>query len=158
MRLGRRGIWLGRRGQDQIPFLMAQADCLVLPSRHDGWGAVASEALMAGTPAICSSRCGAADVVQASGVGGVFPVGDAEALAGCLQTAMERGRQMAEGRAELAKWAGCLGSAAGASYLSAILRHAQTGGERPVPPWQIAAPRGEIPEVPDAHRIRSAVG
>lgn len=52
---------------------MARADVLVLPSWHDGWGAVVSEALMAGTPAIASDACGSAGVVRASGVGGGVP-------------------------------------------------------------------------------------
>lgn len=64
--------WLGRKTMSEIPAVMAQADCLVLPSRHDGWGAVVSEALMVGTPAICSDACGSSVVVQTSGCGGVF--------------------------------------------------------------------------------------
>ena len=59
-----------------IPRHMASADCLVLPSSHDGWGAVVSEALMAGTPVICSAACGSRNVVHASGVGGVFDTFD----------------------------------------------------------------------------------
>ena len=43
---------------------MAAADVLVLPSRFDGWGAVVNEALMVGTPVICSDRCGASDVIE----------------------------------------------------------------------------------------------
>jgi hypothetical protein len=80
----------------EVPRAMAQADCLVLPSIHDGWGAVASESLMVGTPVVCSDACGVAGVVQASGVGGVFPVKDKDVawstcllpncLAGCCAT------------------------------------------------------------------------
>jgi len=41
---------------------LAGADCAILPSRFDGWGMLVSEALAAGTPAICTDRCGAAVV------------------------------------------------------------------------------------------------
>lgn len=128
--------WLGRRPMNEIPALMATADCLILPSRHDGWGAVVSEALMAGTPAICSDKCGSAIAVRASGCGGVFPSGNRMALAGLLRRSLERGRQTAAARTELAQWAQCLGADAGAEYLARILRH-RAGEERPVAPWDV---------------------
>ena len=130
---GLRVQWLGRRDMSEIPALMAGADCLVLPSRYDGWGAVVSEALMAGTPAICSDRCGAAGVVRASGQGGVFSSGDAGALAGLLRKTVDAGRLTPAQRAALAHWAESLGAKAGAHYLGEILTPAS---HRPVPPWQ----------------------
>ena len=59
---------------------MADADVLVLPSRFDGWGAVVNEALMVGTPVICSNRCGASDVIENGRNGYVFEAGNAPAL------------------------------------------------------------------------------
>ncbi|MFC3205342.1 glycosyltransferase family 4 protein [Aquamicrobium soli] len=134
--------WLGQRPIHEIPMLMADADCLVLPSRHDGWGAVVSEALMAGTPAICSATCGVAGVVRASGVGGVFTGGGAEAMAGLLHDALLRGRQTQERRAALAGWARCLGATAGAAYLEVILLPApdMTVPVQSVPPWHTQNP------------------
>jgi glycosyltransferase involved in cell wall biosynthesis len=64
---------------------MAAADVLVLPSRFDGWGAVVNEALMVGTPVICSDRCGASDVIENGRNGYVFEAGNASALGDCLQ-------------------------------------------------------------------------
>jgi glycosyltransferase involved in cell wall biosynthesis len=52
----------------------------VLPSRFDGWGAVVNEALMVGTPVICSNRCGASDVIENGRNGYVFEAGSARAL------------------------------------------------------------------------------
>ncbi len=52
---------------------IAAADCAILPSRFDGWGALVNEALAAGTPVICSSECGAASLVQTPETGTVFP-------------------------------------------------------------------------------------
>lgn len=133
-KLGARVHWLGRREISEIPVLMAGADCLVLPSRYDGWGAVVSEALMAGTPAICSDRCGAAEAVRASGRGGVFTAGDSGSLAGLLGEAVAAGRPSREQRFALARWANCLGASAGARYLGEIL-DLTPGAERPTPPW-----------------------
>lgn len=130
--------WLGRRPISEIPMLMSAADCLVLPSRHDGWGAVVSEALRAGTPAICSDACGAADVVRTSGYGGVFRTGDTAGLSNLLRRMLIQGRLAPELRGKLAVWARCLGAAAGAEYLSAILAH-QTLVDtttRPHAPWE----------------------
>ncbi|MFI5411070.1 glycosyltransferase [Kaistia sp. UC242_56] len=131
-----RVLWIGVLPIEEVPKHMAQADCLVLPSRHDGWGAVVSEALMVGTPAICSDRCGAAGVVLASRRGGVFPSGDVGALTTQLQRIVDGGRQSWQQRAELADWAKCLGAEAGATYLTEILRYVETGGARPAPPWE----------------------
>jgi glycosyltransferase involved in cell wall biosynthesis len=46
--------------------VLAAADCVVLPSRFDGWGMLVSESLAAGTPAICTDRCGSADLIRAA--------------------------------------------------------------------------------------------
>jgi hypothetical protein len=145
-RLGERIAWLGQRAIEEIPGFMAEADCLVLPSRFDGWGAVVSEALMAGTPAICSDRCGSATAVRASGCGGAFPAGNVEALQRLLASAMARGRQTPDRRAALAAWARCLGATAGAEYLAAVLRHAPGENKRPQPPWTPGSSSGRFHE------------
>lgn len=44
---------------EQVQQEMAVADVLVLPSLHDGWGAVVNEALYWGVYPLCSIRCGA---------------------------------------------------------------------------------------------------
>jgi len=131
--------WLGRLPLDEVPQAMARVDCLVLPSRHDGWGAVVSEALMTGTPAICSDACGAAEVVRASGVGGVFRSGDLMSLVQALDAALAAGKPQEQDRLALANWARCLGASAGAEYLRAILQHPQGASLRPASPWSCNA-------------------
>ena len=135
-RLGARVIWHGLLPATEIPEFLAGVDCLVLPSRYDGWGAVVSEALLVGTPAICSDTCGAAEAVKHSATGGVFPTGDADALAECLRGLIAQGPVSAERRAHLAAWAQGLGGPAGARYLIEILRHRFENAARPVPPWR----------------------
>lgn len=127
--------WVGRLPSDKVQCEMAKADCLVLPSRHDGWGAVISEALMVGTPVICSDACGASEVVMASNVGGVFGSGSLPELAGKLEHVLSQGRVGWADRMELAKWAECLGAKAGAQYLFNVLKYSSGLRERPTPPW-----------------------
>jgi len=120
-KLGNRVRWLGQLSLPDVPAVMAQADCLVLPSMHDGWGAVASEALMVGTPVICSDACGVAGVVKASGAGGVFGVSDSAELHRLLDKQCKEGIVDTVTRVGLKEWASCLGSIAGANYLLKIL-------------------------------------
>lgn len=135
-RLPGRVHWLGGMPMAEVADEMARADGLVLPSRHDGWGAVVSEALMVGTPVICSDACGAAGVAAASGVGGVFPASDLGALIALLRQMMVAGPLATSERTRLAQWAKCLGAKAGAGYLAAVLAHADGGQVCPSLPWE----------------------
>lgn len=122
-----------------VPDRMSRADCLVLPSRHDGWGAVVSEALMAGTPVICSAACGSRAVVQASGVGGVFDTFDTADLQRQLASILAKGKIGNNERRALRSWARCLGADAGAAYLEALITDKPTSTRVPPPPWEQAA-------------------
>ena len=127
--------WMGQLPMPEVEGVLAEADCLILPSRHDGWGAVVSESLMAGTPAICSGACGSATAVQASGLGGVFASGDKDDLTRLMRHCFEKGKISLEERARIRTWATVLAADAGAQYLAEILNHAANGGEKPMPPW-----------------------
>lgn len=127
--------WLGKMPMGEVRTEMSKADCLVLPSRHDGWGAVVSEALMVGTPVICSDSCGSAGVVRASGVGGVFRSGSRAELMALLDEAVIGRKRGARDRAALAEWGRTLGAKAGAAYLQAVLAHVDGREARPEPPW-----------------------
>ncbi|WP_170164749.1 glycosyltransferase family 4 protein [Thiocapsa rosea] len=135
--LGDRVEWIGVVPMDDVLNHVARADCLVLPSAHDGWGAVVSEALMVGTPAVCSDACGCAAVVTSSGYGGVFGTDDYRGLVCLLRTVISRGRLIDEERHALAAWARCLGATRGGEYLQEILAASNTEHSRPTPPWAI---------------------
>lgn len=113
---------------------MRDSDCLVLPSLHDGWGVVVTEALMVGTPAICSDRCGAAEAVMASGVGGVFRSNDPTSLSKLLCRQIELGRQKSSDRTALASWASSFGARVGAEYLLSVFSHRLADAPRPIAP------------------------
>jgi glycosyltransferase involved in cell wall biosynthesis len=117
---------------------IAAADCLVLPSVHDGWGAVVSEAQINGTPVICSSRCGASGTVRASGFGAVFESGDVDNLRRCLAAMLNKGRIDAAGRDNLGAWARCLTAEAGARYLLEIIGQEGRSAGGIVAPWERA--------------------
>lgn len=127
--------WIGRLPMDDVRLQMAAADCLVLPSRYDGWGAVVSEALMSGTPAICSDACGSAVVAEASGYGGVFKSGSVDDLTALLKATIREGRLSERQAQELGGWARCLSGSAGAEYLEGILRAIESCAPVPLPPW-----------------------
>ena len=99
---------------------------------------VVSEALMVGTPVICSTACGSAGVVGASGQGGVFNSGDRSELIDQLARAVAGGWVQEPDRIALADWATCLGAKAGAAYLANILHFVSGIGEKPAPPWSKA--------------------
>lgn len=58
-------------------------DVFALSSDHEPFGMVLLEAMAAGVPLISSDCGGAREIV--SGLGPLFPLGDAQALAGCLR-------------------------------------------------------------------------
>jgi glycosyltransferase involved in cell wall biosynthesis len=136
-RLPGRITWLGKVDRSSIPGILRDVDCLVLPSKYDGWGAVVSEALLCGTQAVCSSSCGAAGVVACSGQGGVFTGDRPSDLASVLERIVTAGPPTLRERQALATWARCLGARAGANYFLEILSHMKGQRPRPLAPWLV---------------------
>jgi glycosyltransferase involved in cell wall biosynthesis len=77
---------------------IAGSDCCVIPSRHDGWGMVVNEALIAGTPVVCSDGCGAAAMLDDPEGGTVVPAGRVRPLAEALQRSLSAGKIGISGR------------------------------------------------------------
>lgn len=71
--------FLGSVKMQDVPQLMSENDVLVLPSWHDGWGAVVTEARLVGTVAVCTRECGASQIADH-----VFNAGDESGLAKVL--------------------------------------------------------------------------
>lgn len=123
---------LGTLPNEETRCRMAQASFLILPSRHDGWGAVVSESLLAGTPVLVSAGCGASDLVVSPQVG----VKVSKGLQSALAVMFERSSSGAFDRGSIARWAqGALSGEAGAEYLCRIVKHLHDDGPRPCPPW-----------------------
>jgi D-inositol-3-phosphate glycosyltransferase len=73
-------IFLGKRGQDTLPYYYSAAEVLVMPSLYESFGMVALEAMACGTPVIASQVGGLAFLVQDGITGFHVPDGDPDAL------------------------------------------------------------------------------
>jgi len=80
-------------------------DLMLLPSRHDGWGAAVNEALMAGVPVVASDRCGSSSLLKGRTFLGQVVPPDPGCLAECLDAIVEKGRPSAEARMRIRNWA-----------------------------------------------------
>ena len=98
--------------------LIAASDLLVLPSKYDGWGAVVSEALMAGTPVVVTQACGASDLVRSALQGEVIEPAKLTELARALDSRFGSSPVTDESRARLRCWANtAISPRAAAEYL-----------------------------------------
>jgi glycosyltransferase involved in cell wall biosynthesis len=68
-----------------VPDLLEACDVFALPSRHEGLGVAALEAMARGRPVVASAVGGLAEVVVANETGILVPPGDAAALAAALE-------------------------------------------------------------------------
>lgn len=76
---------LGYLDRSALVEAFRQADCLVLPSRHDSFGRVIVEALSTGLPVIVSEHVGAKEALEEGESGWVVPAEDVDALAERMQ-------------------------------------------------------------------------
>jgi D-inositol-3-phosphate glycosyltransferase len=73
-------VFLGKRGQDTLPYYYSAADVVVMPSHYESFGMVALEAMACGTPVIASQVGGLAFLIQDGVTGFHIPNGDSGAL------------------------------------------------------------------------------
>ena len=90
--IGDKVQFLGGVPNEETVRRLLECDLLMLPSRYDGWGAVVNEAINAGCAVICSSECGAQDLVIGGDIGEVFKAGDEDALVKSLNRVMTTDR------------------------------------------------------------------
>jgi len=86
-------------GKEDVRPLYAAADCLILPTRYDPFPNTVLEAFAMGLPAIVSSRCGAAEIVEPGVNGWVCEPDDAAGLARLMQDADQALRTPGAGQA-----------------------------------------------------------
>ncbi len=78
-------IFLGKRGQETLPYYYSAAEVVVMPSHYESFGMVALEAMACGTPVVASQVGGLAFLVQDGVTGFVVPDGDPVLLADRLE-------------------------------------------------------------------------
>lgn len=64
--------FMGNIPMNDVHKILQQYDTLILPSLHDGWGAVINEAMAAGLYVLCSEKCGAKTLITSSKYGIIF--------------------------------------------------------------------------------------
>ena len=113
---------------------MREFDVLALPSlTKDGWGAVVSEALLAGTAVIASSCTGASILLDDARNGRIVAPGDSEAIAEAISDLERCGLLTPDARVRRMRWAAArLTAQAGASYFEQIVHHRLEGSSRPM--------------------------
>jgi len=77
--------FLGRRGQDTLPYYYSAADAVVMPSHYESFGMVALEAMACGTPVVASQVGGLAFLIEDGETGYTVPADDPRALADQLE-------------------------------------------------------------------------
>ncbi|MBL9184891.1 MAG: glycosyltransferase family 4 protein [Verrucomicrobiaceae bacterium] len=81
--------WAGFQPWEKLPGFYAEADVFCFPSRYDGWGLAAVEALASGLPVISTDETGAAlEFVKEGSNGWLVPPGKEEALLAAMKKAV----------------------------------------------------------------------
>jgi len=104
--VGKMVVFLGKRGQDTLPYYYSAAEVVVMPSHYESFGMVALEAMACGTPVIASQVGGLAFLVQDGVTGYHVPNGDHAALCEKLNALLgdaELRRSLGQNAAEYAQ-------------------------------------------------------
>ncbi len=73
-------VFLGKRGQDTLPYYYSAAEVVVMPSHYESFGMVALEAMACGAPVIASDVGGLGFLVRDGETGFTVPDGDPQLL------------------------------------------------------------------------------
>jgi D-inositol-3-phosphate glycosyltransferase len=79
-------LFMGKRGQDSLPYYYSAAEVVIVPSHYESFGMVALEAMACGTPVVASQVGGLAFLIQDGVTGYVVPDDDPPALGERLAT------------------------------------------------------------------------
>jgi glycosyltransferase involved in cell wall biosynthesis len=121
----------------QIPSILQTGDLLVLPSSHDGWGVVVTEALLAGKPVIVSDQCGSSTAVKFSKTGGIYS--KQIELIRLLRQQIQQGPITKEESTKIKHYAKKFTDHSGANYFKNIFDFIyQNRKDLPLPPWEVS--------------------
>lgn len=118
-----------------IPDILNSGDLLVLPSTHDGWGVVVTEALMAGKPVIVSDQCGSSTAVKFSKVGGIYS--NQTEFIQLLRQHIQQGALSLEDSTKIKRYAKSFNDHSGARYFESLFDFImKKRKDLPIPPWE----------------------
>ncbi len=92
-----------------LPKWYTASDVLVFSSEHEPYGLPVNEAMLCGIPVIVSDRIGARlDLVEQDKTGWIYPVGDTNTLAACMQEAVDQKQSLQQmgiaAKQKMASW------------------------------------------------------
>lgn len=131
--------YLGNVPNKEISKHLQSCDLMVLPSIHDGWGAVVNEALQSGCRVLCSTACGAASLLDGEIRGSTFDWNTPDDLSDKLQYWVNKGKLTSNTRDNIQNWAKQnISGESAANYLEIIVQFCKSKKltTRPTPPWK----------------------
>ncbi len=117
------------------PKTIAEYDLLILPSRYDGWGVVANEALQVGVPVLASRGAGAAAIVRTSGSGETFDPESPAELVACLERVSRTSALLEDWQKKAHAYASRLSPETAARYLRDCIFAFENEHAAPACPW-----------------------
>jgi glycosyltransferase involved in cell wall biosynthesis len=122
---------------DELRQKMHLYDLFVLPSRHDGWGAVVNESLMEGTKALVSSNCGSSTLVMDNNYGQVIKELNVSSLALLIENYILNGKESVLNKKQNRMWAEKhISGTAMANYFKEIIKFLNNQViVQPTAPW-----------------------
>ncbi|WP_452218518.1 glycosyltransferase family 4 protein [Lacinutrix undariae] len=123
--------FLGTKNNNEIRNMLHEYDVHILPSRHDGWGAVINEALMAGLFVLCSTNCGAQELIQDKFNGIVFSYKKKKDLYNALLYCATHVAIIRAKKESILQWSRCIEGDVIADYFVSALE----SDTRITPPW-----------------------
>jgi glycogen(starch) synthase len=117
----------GELSREAALAVVARAELVVLPSRWEAFGIVATEALALGRPVVATSGSGLAEIVQQGRSGWLAPPGDPEALGRTLLAALDDREGLRRAGEEARARAEAFRADAVADRLGALLERAASG-------------------------------
>jgi glycosyltransferase involved in cell wall biosynthesis len=126
--------FLGVQKSNDIYNYLQVSDFLILPSRHDGWGAVINEGLMCGAHIISTNACGAQELISEGFNGRIFDIKSQSSLTKILLDYLQKIDSVRENSNKIQSWSENIGADVIAQYFVNCLT-ATTNSEH-VPPWR----------------------
>lgn len=130
--LNDRITFIGKLPMTEIHERLSDYDVLVLPSMHDGWGAVINEGLQSGLFIVSSDNCGAKTLIENSDRGIIFKNRKLKSLSAALQNCIDYSDDIKAGRTERIFWSNKISGESLAQYMIDCL----TLDNEVLPPWK----------------------